>query len=66
MGANLQRVCERVRKAGIEVYGFGIGTDNPKRYYGEKFFIYLEEVGQMGQDFLRSFVKIITGGKVRV
>jgi cobaltochelatase CobT len=28
MAANLIRVCKRVRKSGIEVYGFGVGTQD--------------------------------------
>jgi cobaltochelatase CobT len=66
MGVNLKRVCDRTRKNGIEVYGFGIGTDAPKQYYGEKFFVSLADVQAMGCDFVREFVKIVTLGKVRV
>jgi cobalamin biosynthesis protein CobT len=66
MCQNLKRVCERVRKAGIEVYGFGIETEAPAAFYGRKFFIFLEKVEQMGQDFVRKFADVITGGRVRV
>lgn len=66
MCANLKRVCQRVRKAGIEVYGFGIGTEAPKAFYGEKFFVYLEDVASMGQEFIKKFVDVITAGKVKV
>ena len=66
MAANLIRVCERCRKNGIEVYGFGIATEDPKAYYGEKYFIPLETIGKMGDEFIRKFAEIVTKGKVRV
>ena len=66
MCANLKRVCERVRKAGIEVYGFGIGTQAPAAFYGKKYFVYLESVKEMGQEFIKKFVDVITEGKVKV
>ena len=66
MAANLIRVCERCRKNGIEVFGFGIGTEAPKAYYNEKYFIPLETIGKMGDEFIRKFAEIVTKGKVRV
>lgn len=66
MCANLKRVCQRVRKHGIEVYGFGIGTDSPRTFYGKEWFIKLDSVEKMGADFVRSFVKIVTEGRVKV
>jgi hypothetical protein len=66
MCANLKRVCQRVRRAGIEVYGFGIGTQAPEAFYGKKYFVFLQDVASMGQDFVRKFVSVITGGRVRV
>jgi len=65
-GENLKRVCERCRKNGIEVYGFGIKTELPRDYYGEKYFLYLDDVLSMGTDFVRKMVEILTKGKVRV
>ena len=63
---NLIRVCELVREAGIEVYGFGIETEAPKSFYGEKYFIYLESIEKMGESFVRMFADIVTKGKVHV
>ena len=66
MGENLKNVCSRVRGEGIEVYGFGIGTSDPKQYYSEKFFMKLDSADAMGQKFVAEFAKIITDGKVKV
>ena len=66
MCSNLKRVCKRVRKQGIEVYGFGVGTDTPRGLYGKEWFIYLEDIEKIGQDFVREFARIVTEGKVRV
>ena len=66
MCENLKRVCDRVRKSGIEVYGFGIGTEAPEAFYGKKWFVYLEKLDQMGQDFIRKLSEVITCGRVKV
>ena len=66
MAANLIRVCKRVRKQGVEVYGFGVGTATPRAFYGKDFFVELTSVGKMGQEFVREFSRIITNGKVKV
>jgi cobalamin biosynthesis protein CobT len=66
MAKNLKRVCERVRKAGIEVYGFGIDTTDPEPLYGKKWFVYLSDVNTMGVEFVRHFAAVVTGGMVKV
>jgi len=66
MAANLKRVCERTRKNGIEVFGFGLGTNEPRRYYGEKYFLGLKNIKTMGSDFVREFVRIVTQSRVKV
>ena len=66
LAANIIRVCQRSRESGIEVYGFGIGTTAPKRYYGAKYFVYLKDSVSMGPQFVRKFADIVTGGMVHV
>ena len=66
MCKNLKDVCNRIRKNGMEVYGFGIGTQAPESFYGKKHFVYLDKPDQMGQDFIRKFADVITNGKVSV
>jgi cobalamin biosynthesis protein CobT len=66
MCVNLKRVCKRVRKEGVEVYGFGIQTESPRAFYGKEWFINLEEVNKMGPEFVREFTRIVTEGRVRV
>jgi cobalamin biosynthesis protein CobT len=63
---NLKRVCKRVRKEGIEVYGFGVQTESPRAFYGKEWFINLEKVNEIGPGFVREFTRIVTEGKVRV
>jgi len=66
MAVNLKRVCTRVRKHGIEVYGFGVETESPRALYGKDWFVYLDKIEQMGPEFTREFVKIVTEGRVKV
>lgn len=65
MAKNLVQVCKRERKNGIEIFGLGINTDEPKRFYGEKFFVPLHR-GKMGNEFAKELAKIVSGGKVRM
>jgi hypothetical protein len=66
MAQQLKNVCNRLRKEGTEVYGFGIGTQNPAKYYGEDFFVYLDSIEAMGVKFFQRFASILTNGKVRL
>jgi cobaltochelatase CobT len=65
MAKNLVRVCERSRKSGIEVYSLSIGTDSPARYYGKKYSIVLGKA-EFGQEFAKSFVKLLTEGRLKM
>jgi hypothetical protein len=66
LGDNLIRVCKNLRGSGIEVYGFGIGTHSPEKFYGVENFLYLENSSEMGDTFFRKFSDIITKGRYRV
>lgn len=48
-----------IRKNGTEVYGFGIGTEEPKKFYGEDNFLYLRNVSELGTAFFRRFREIV-------
>lgn len=65
LGQNIIRVCEVLRKNRIEVYGFGIDTDDPKKFYGKEFFLYLER-GKIGEDFFQRFAEVLTKGKILI
>ena len=52
------------RKNGVEVYGFGIGTNEPERFYGKDYFIYLPSINDLNGQFFRQFSTIITQGKI--
>jgi len=65
LAANLKRVCKKVRKAGTEVYGFGIGTNGPESLYGKEWFVYLKGSAEMGPAFVRKFADVVTGGRIR-
>jgi len=67
MARNLKRVCERAREYGIEVYGFGLETMEPERYYGKDYFVYLNNIAEMSSCmFFRRFANIITKGCVKI
>jgi cobalamin biosynthesis protein CobT len=66
LGQNIKRVCEKARKNGMEVYGFGVNTMEPRRFYGDEFFVYLEDATTMDQVFIRKFAQVVTGGRVRI
>ena len=61
-GDNLKNVCKAVRKAGIEIYGFGIETEDPKPFYGEKHFVGIMDIKELGTTFTKELVKIVTNG----
>lgn len=63
---HLQEVIEAWRKQNYEIYGFGIGTDLPKRFYGEDHFLYLSNIKKMDIDFFKRFAEILTREKIRV
>lgn len=48
-----------IRQNGVEVYGFGIGTSEPKKFYGEDSFIYLDDIKNLGPQFFRRFREIV-------
>ena len=48
-----------VRNNGVEVYGFGIGTNEPEKFYGKENFIYLEDIKNLGPQFFRRFREIV-------
>jgi cobalamin biosynthesis protein CobT len=66
MGQNIVRTCERARKAGVEVYAFGIGTNAPAQYYGKDNFVYLPEGDDLGPKFASEFVAIVSDGRFKV
>jgi len=66
LGENITQVCKRSRAAGIEVYGFGIGTTQPEEFYGKEFFVHLDKYEGMGDTFFRKFADIITKGKFQI
>jgi cobalamin biosynthesis protein CobT len=66
LGENIKSVSDRAWKAGIEVYGVGLGTKRPAQYYGNNHFIYLDGNEGMGQKFVRAFAEILTQGKVQL
>jgi len=66
LGQNIVRVCKKARKHGVEVYGFGVQTQQPQRFYGKENFIYLADPTTMDQVFLRKLAEVVTGGQVRI
>ena len=48
-----------IRKNGTEVYGFGIGTNEPQKFYGKENFLYLKNISELGTAFFRRFREIV-------
>jgi cobalamin biosynthesis protein CobT len=61
---HLRKVAGDARKGGIEVYAFGLGTRQPEAFYGEKHFIHLESIADIGPKFIQEMVNIISQGKL--
>ncbi len=66
LGENLKNVCKRLRSQGIEVYGFGIKTKQPKFYYGEENFIYLEDATKMSEIFFKKLAQVIALNRFKI
>ena len=56
---HLKEVIKHIRETGTEIYGFGIGTKAPAKYYGKDNFVYLQDISQLGNNFFREFKEII-------
>jgi cobalamin biosynthesis protein CobT len=59
---HLTSVCSDIRKSGMEVYGFGIETDDPRKFYGDDFFL---RVDKMDEKFATELAKILTNGGLK-
>ena len=62
LGRKLISECEKCRNSGIEVYSFGIRTDEPSRYYGKKFSIVLED--DIGGGLAKGISSVMTKGSI--
>lgn len=63
MCRNLKAVVKRVRNVGIEVYGFGVDTEAPKHFYGDKWFVGLRK-GALGQGLAQKLAGVLTLGRL--
>ena len=60
---HLSSSIELLRKNGMEIYAFGIGTEMPKKYYGEDNFVYIKRGDNaMNTEFIKRLGKIIIDG----
>lgn len=57
---HLKETIKENEKKGCEIYGFGIGTKSPGRYY--KRFVYMEDLGKDDVLFFKSMAKILMNG----
>ena len=63
---HLTSVVDYSRKVlGVEIYAFGIRTNEPKQFYGDDNFLYIEDTNKMDGQFMRSFANIITKGNLK-
>lgn len=59
----LKSTCQKVRKAGMEVYAIGIDTDAPEGYYGPKNFIEIDSENLLSKETIKVFTETIMNGK---
>lgn len=63
LGRKLIRVCSECRKAGIEVYSFGVNTDEPAKYYNREFFVKLNQA-EIGKGLSTGITAVMTRGRM--
>lgn len=63
IGQHLRKVVKDIRNNGDEIYAFGIGTNAPETYYGKDFFIYLNNIEDLGPAFFNRFKEVIAKNK---
>ena len=63
MGQNLIDVCKRVRASGIELFGIGLETIRPKEFYGDKYFIHIPKIKDLGANIFNLFKTILLDNK---
>jgi cobalamin biosynthesis protein CobT len=66
LGNNLKRVCKRARRNGTEVYSLAVNTDSPAKFYGKEYSIRLNNGTDFGAKFTKTFVDVLTKGRVKV
>ncbi len=64
-GENLRDTIKMCRDCGVEVYGFGIGTNAPAKFYGNDNFIYLSSVDKLTASFFQTTARVITTGRMK-
>ena len=59
LGKHLKKVVGDIRKNHDEIYAFGIGTKRPEEFYGSEYFIYLDDIQELGPIFFKRFKEIV-------
>lgn len=59
LGKHLKKVVGDIRKNHDEIYAFGIGTRRPEEFYGSEYFIYLDDIKELGPIFFKRFKEIV-------
>ena len=63
---HLKKVVSDIRKAGGEVYAFGLCTEEPEQFYSKEFFVYLKSIQELGPAFLKKVSDILINGRKKV
>lgn len=63
LGKKLIRVCSECREHGIEVYSFGVDTEEPCHYYGREYFVRLSGC-EIGKGLSTGITSVLTKGRV--
>lgn len=63
--SHLVDACKVARAKGVEVYGFGVATNEPAKYYGQEYFINIVNPQEMGFDVTERLSEILLTGLER-
>ena len=63
MAGHLTATCKKLRNAGYEVYGFGVNTENPAKYYGKEWFLNIRDPRNLGPEVLKTLSAILVRGQ---
>ena len=61
---HLRKMINFCRKNKTEVYGFGIGTNEPESFYGKENFVYIKNTKEINGTFFRTLSNILIKGSM--
>ena len=59
LNQNLKDELKRLRGEGVEIYSFGIMTEDPIRLYGREYSLYIPDVNTLGESFFKKLTEVM-------